>query len=145
MAGSVNRVILVGRLGKDPESRYTQQGVAITRFSLATDEQWTDKSGEKQRRTEWHNIVAWNKLGEICKKYLVKGKLVYVEGSLQTRSWETEGKKHYKTEVRADNMVMLSSAPSTSEEVSGGAPQPMPEAESAPEQPPEIGDDDVPF
>jgi single-strand DNA-binding protein len=150
MANSVNRVILVGRLGKDPESKFTQGGVQVTRFSLATDEQWTDKSGEKQRRTEWHNIVAWSKLGEICQKYLVKGKLVYIEGRLQTQSWDDqEGKKHTRTEIRADNMVMLSPAPpGAGAETGGGAPA-VRETEQAPapapESAPEIGDDDVPF
>ena len=109
MANSVNKVILVGRLGKDPEVKYTQAGVPVTRFTLATDESWKDQSGEKQQRTEWHNIVAWRKLAEICGQYLNKGKLVYVEGRLQTRSWEDkEGNKRYTTEIQADNMVMLS-------------------------------------
>ena len=109
MANSVNKVILVGRLGKDPEVKYTQTGVPVARFTLATDESWKDQSGEKQQRTEWHNIVAWRKLAEICGQYLNKGKLVYVEGRLQTRSWEDkEGNKRYTTEIQADNMVMLS-------------------------------------
>jgi single-strand DNA-binding protein len=146
MASSVNKVILVGRLGRDPETKYTQQGVPVAKFSLATDEQWTDKSGEKQRRTEWHNIVAWSKLAEICQKYLVKGKLVYIEGRLQTQSWDDqEGKKHSRTEIRADNMVMLSSAPGGGGEPGGGGGSPVRETEVVPEAAPEIGDDDVPF
>ena len=147
MASSVNKVILVGRLGRDPEMKYTPQGVPIAKFSIATDEQWTDKSGEKQRRTEWHNIVAWSKLAEICQKYLVKGKLIYIEGRLQTQSWDDqEGKKHSRTEIRADNMVMLSSAPGGGGgEAGGGSPQPIRESEPAPEPAPEINDDDVPF
>jgi len=147
MANSVNKVILVGRLGKDPEIKYTQQQVAIARFSLATDEQWTDKSGEKQRRTEWHNIVAWDKLAEICHKYLVKGKLVYIEGRLQTQTWEDKDKnKRTRTEIRADNMVMLSPATGagSASEMGGSAPA-VRETEAAPEAAPEIGDDDVPF
>src|SRR3989304_1563607 len=109
MANSVNKVILVGRLGKDPEVKYTQAGVPVARFTIATDESWKDQSGEKQQRTEWHNVVAWRKLAEICGQYLNKGKLVYVEGRLQTRSWEDkEGNKRYTTEIQADNLVMLS-------------------------------------
>jgi single-strand DNA-binding protein len=149
MANSVNKVILIGRLGKDPESKFTQGGVQVTRFSLATDEQWTDKSGEKQRRTEWHNIVAWSKLADICQRYLVKGKLVYIEGRLQTQSWDDqEGKKHTRTEIRADSMVMLSpAAGGASAEAGGGSPAVAREAEAAPEAAPapDIGDDDVPF
>lgn len=151
MASSVNKVILVGRLGRDPEVKYTQQQTPIARFSVATDEQWTDKNGEKQRRTEWHNIVAWGKLGEICQKYLTKGKLVYIEGRLQTQSWDDqEGKKHSRTEVRADSMVMLSPASGAGEMGGGTAPSgrsapAMPEAEPTPNAAPDIGDDDVPF
>jgi single-strand DNA-binding protein len=146
MANSVNKVILVGRLGKDPETKYTPQGTAVVKFPLATDEQWTDKNGEKQRRTEWHNIVAWNKLGEICQKYLVKGKLVYIEGRLQTRTWDDkDGKKHWWTEIRADSMVMLSSAPGGGGAMAGASPQATPEPEPAGEPAPEINDEDVPF
>ncbi|MGH9426527.1 MAG: single-stranded DNA-binding protein, partial [Terriglobia bacterium] len=98
MANSVNKVILVGRLGKDPELKYTQGGTPVVKFSLATDETWKDQSGEKQQRTEWHNVVAWRKLAEICGQYLNKGKLVYIEGKLQTRSWDDkEGHKRYTT------------------------------------------------
>lgn len=145
MANSVNKVILVGRLGRDPELKYTQQGTPVVKFSLATDEQWTDKNGEKQRRTEWHNIVAWSKLAEICQKYLVKGKLVFIEGRLQTQTWDDpEGKKHSRTEIRADSMVMLSPAAAATAE--GGVPaQPIREADSPADAGSEIGDDDVPF
>ena len=109
MANSVNKVILVGRLGKDPELKYTQGGIPVAKFSIATDETWKDQSSEKQQRTEWHNVVAWRKLAEICGQYLNKGKLVYIEGKLQTRSWDDkEGHKRYTTEVVADSMVMLS-------------------------------------
>ena len=109
MAGSVNRVILVGRLGKDPEIKSIPSGTTLAKFSLATDEKFTDRSGEKQERTEWHNIVAWGKLGEICGQYLKKGKLVYIEGSLRTDSWEDKesGQKKYRTEVIASAMTML--------------------------------------
>jgi single-strand DNA-binding protein len=106
---SVNKVILIGNLGKDPEIRTTPQGTSLARFSLATTSTWKDASGAKQERTEWHDIVAWEKLAQICGEYLHKGKMVYVEGSLQTRSWEDQnGQKRYKTEVKASNVVMLS-------------------------------------
>jgi single-strand DNA-binding protein len=111
MAKSVNKVILIGRLGRDPELKYTASGVPFCRFSIATDDVWNDKgSGERQERTEWHNIVAWDRLAEICNQYLTKGKQVYIEGSLQTREWDDqEGNKRKTTEVRARDMVMLSS------------------------------------
>ena len=88
MAGSVNKVILVGRLGKDPELRSIPSGTSVAKFSLATDDRFTDKAGEKQERTEWHNIVVWGKLAEICGQYLRKGRLVYIEGSIRTDSWD---------------------------------------------------------
>ncbi len=106
----VNKVILIGRLGKDPDVRYTPDGTMVTTFNLATDEQWKDKNGEKVQKTEWHRIVAWGKLAEICGNYLVKGKLVFVEGRIQTRSWEDkEGVKRFTTEIVASNMQMLDS------------------------------------
>ena len=109
MGKSINKVILVGRLGRDPELKYTASGTAFCRFSMATDDSWTDKgSGERTERTEWHNIVVWDKLAEICNNYLTKGRLVYIEGSLQTREWDDkEGVKRKTTEVRARDMVML--------------------------------------
>src|SRR6267142_1922199 len=109
MAKSVNKVILVGRLGRDPELKYTASGVPFCRFSMATDDVWNDKgSGERQERTEWHSIVAWDRLAEICNQYLTKGRLVYIEGSLQTREWDDqEGNKRKTTEIRAREMVML--------------------------------------
>jgi single-strand DNA-binding protein len=105
----INKVILVGRLGKDPEIRSTPSGQSVARFTVATDEKFTDKSGEKQERTEWHNIAAWGRLGEICGQYLRKGKLVYIEGSLRTDSWDDKetGQKRYKTEIVAREMKML--------------------------------------
>jgi single-strand DNA-binding protein len=106
----VNKAILIGRLGKDPEVRYTPDGTMVTNFNLATDEQWKDKSGEKVQKTEWHRIVAFGKLAEICGNYLVKGKLIFVEGRIQTRSWEDkEGVKRFTTEIIANNMQMLDS------------------------------------
>lgn len=108
MAGSVNKVILVGRLGQDPEVKFTQGGAAVANLRIATDETWKDQSGERQQRTEWHTVVAWRRLAEICGQYLSKGRLVYIEGKLQTRSWQDrEGNKRYSTEIQADNMVML--------------------------------------
>ncbi|HET8772177.1 MAG TPA: single-stranded DNA-binding protein [Thermoanaerobaculia bacterium] len=105
----INKVILVGRLGKDPEIRSTPQGNTVAKFTLATDERFTDRAGEKQERTEWHNIVAWGKLGEICGQYLKKGKLVYIEGSIRTDSWDDKesGQKKYRTEIVANTMKML--------------------------------------
>jgi len=106
----VNKVILVGRLGADPEVRYMQDGTMVTNFRLATDEQWKDKSGEKVQRTEWHRVVAFRKLAEICGNYLSKGRLVYIEGKMQTRSWEDkDGQKRFTTEIVASNMQMLES------------------------------------
>ncbi len=106
----INKAMLVGRLGKDPEVRYTPDGAMVTSFSLATDEQWKDKNGEKVQKTEWHKIVTFGKLAEICGNYLVKGKLIFIEGRIQTRSWDDkEGVKRYTTEIVANNMQMLDS------------------------------------
>ena len=106
----MNKVMLIGRLGKDPDVKYTPDGTMVTTFRLATDEQWKDKNGEKVQRTEWHQIVTYRKLAEICGNYLVKGKLVFIEGKIQTRSWEDkEGVKKYTTEIIASNMQMLDS------------------------------------
>ncbi len=108
---SINKVILIGNLGADPELRSTATGSTVANFSLATKEAWTGKDGNKEERTEWHRIVAWGRLGEICGEYLAKGKQVYVEGKLQTRSWEDrDGKKRYTTEVLAQTMQMLGPA-----------------------------------
>ena len=109
MAGSgVNKVILIGNLGKDPEVRYTPGGQAVANFSLATNESWTDKSGQKQERTEWHRIVVWGKVAELCGEYLSKGRQVYLEGKLQTREWNNkEGVKQQTTEVVASQVTFL--------------------------------------
>jgi single-strand DNA-binding protein len=108
---SVNKVILVGNLGKDPELRYTASGTAVCNFSLATTERYKDRDGNNQEKTEWHNIVVWRQLAEICGKYLTKGKQIYVEGKLQTRKWEDrDGNTRYTTEIVADQMQMLSRA-----------------------------------
>ena len=107
MAG-VNKVILVGNLGKDPEVRYLDNGVAVANFSLATTENYKNKAGERVSQTEWHNIVVWRGLAEVAEKYLKKGASVYIEGKIKTRKWEDkEGKTRYNTEILADNMTML--------------------------------------
>jgi len=107
---SVNKVILVGRLGRDPETRYTSGGQAVANFTLATDESYKDRSGERQKRTEWHRIVLWGKLAEIAQQYLKRGSLVYLEGSIQTRQWDDkrDGSKKQTTEVVANTLKMLS-------------------------------------
>ena len=119
MAG-VNKAILVGTLGGDPEIRYTQNGLAVVNFSLATSESWT-KDGEKHDKTEWHKVVAFGKLAEICGEYLVKGKQVYIEGRIQTRKWEDkEGTTRYTTEIVANQMTMLGSKGDRGDVPSGG-------------------------
>lgn len=108
MASGVNKVILIGRLGNDPEVRYTSNGGAVANFNMATNESWTDKQGQKQERTEWHKIVVWGKLGELCGQYLSKGRQAYVEGRLQTREWQDkEGNKRYTTEIVAQGVQFL--------------------------------------
>lgn len=142
---SVNKVILIGNLGKDPEIRTTPQGTSLARFSVATSTTWKDNSGAKQERTEWHDVVAWEKLAQICGEYLHKGKLVYVEGSLQTRSWEDQnGQKRSKTEIKANNVVMLSPRDAARAGAGGVGAGPEPrEASEVAETP--AYDDDVPF
>ncbi len=137
----INKVILVGHLGQDPEVRYTPSGVAVANFSIATSEEWTDKnSGEKQKRTEWHRIVAWRRLGEICGEYLHKGRQVYIEGRLQTRAWEDrDGNKRYTTEIIANQMQMLGSPADR-----GGRAQSMDERFPV-EEPITVPEDDIPF
>ena len=142
MAG-INKAIIVGRLGRDPELRYTPSGVAVANFSVATSEEWKDKdSGEKRERTEWHRIVAFARLGEICGEYLSKGRQVYVEGRIQTRDWEDQnGVKRYTTEIVANQMQMLggrdSAGPARPES------PPIPEYPGTPVTGPD--DDDIPF
>ncbi len=139
----VNKVILVGNLGSDPTMRHTPNGTAVVNFNIATTERFTTKDGEKDSRTEWHRVVAWARLAEICNDYLKKGKQVYIEGRLQTRSWEDQqGNKKYTTEVVANNMVMLGRAGDSPMEI---PPQDFPpEAEGA-AQTPSADDDDLPF
>lgn len=150
MARGVNKVILVGNLGKDPETSYTPSGQSVTKFSLATSRSYKDKNGELKEETEWHNIVAWGRTGEICQQYLTKGRPVFVEGRIQTRSWEDkEGKKRYTTEIIANEVVLLGGGRGE-----GGEPQARPAAAARPAPQrvadddfaqPEITDDDIPF
>ncbi|MBA4311224.1 MAG: single-stranded DNA-binding protein [Chlorobiaceae bacterium] len=138
MAGkSLNKVMLIGHLGKDPEVSYTASGVAVGKFSIATNESWKDQDGNLQERTEWHNIVAWRKLAEICGQYLKKGSKVYLEGRLQTRSWDDKntGVKRYTTEIVADNLIMLDTRGANSVE-----PDVSAQSEAAPPE-----KDDLPF
>ncbi len=141
MAG-VNKVILLGRLGADPEVRYTNTGTPVANFNIATSTNFTDKSGEKTERTEWHRIVAFGKLGEICGEYLAKGKQVYIEGRLQTRDWEDrDGNKRKTTEIVAGIMQMLGTA---GDQVRSGGSDlgPPPSNDSTPDINTE---DDIPF
>ena len=109
---SLNRVMIIGNLTRDPELRNTTTGQSVTNFSIATSSQWNDVNGQRQERTEFHSIVAWGKLAEICNQYLAKGRRVYIDGRLQTREWETpDGQKRQKTEIVAENMIMLDSRP----------------------------------
>jgi single-strand DNA-binding protein len=157
---SVNKAILVGRLGRDPETRFTSGGQAVANFTLATDETFKDRSGERQKRTEWHRIVLWGKLAEITQQYLKKGMLVYIEGRIQTRQWEDkrDGQKRTTTEIVANVMRMLTSR---AEGVAAGASAGSaarggrafdPDAEGGAALPdevggpgPEISDEDIPF
>ena len=159
MARGVNKVILIGNLGKDPETRYFPNGDAVTNATLATSESWTDKqSGEKKEHTEWHNISFRKKLAEIAGQYLKKGSKVYVEGSLRTRKWQDkEGKDRYTTEIIVNDMQMLDgkpgggSAPMDRESAGGGAPRgkpasaPIASAEASGGADKNFEDDDIPF
>ncbi|MBI5233428.1 MAG: single-stranded DNA-binding protein [Deltaproteobacteria bacterium] len=138
MAG-VNKVILVGNLGSDPEIRYAPTGVAIANFRIATTETFTNKDGQKQSKTEWHRVVVFRKLAEICGEYLSKGKQVYIEGKIQTRQWQDrDGNKRYTTEIVANTMQMLGPASDKQKD--------MPSAPAAVDEPPPIDEtEDVPF
>lgn len=140
----VNKVILIGNLGRDPEVRYTKSGTSVATLNVATSESWTDQNGQKQERTEWHRVVAWSKLADIAKEYLTKGNQVYIEGKLQTRSWDDrDGNKRYTTEVKADQMVMLGGRRGDPSEKDGYSSSP-PGPEESPE-PFNATEDDVPF
>lgn len=158
---SVNKAILVGRLGRDPETRYTSGGQAVANFTLATDESFKSRSGERQKRTEWHRIVLWGKLAEIAQQYLKKGTMVYIEGRIQTRQWEDkrDGQKKQTTEIVANVMRMLSSraegaAAGAGAGMGGGASAHSADADfegaggagdDAGFGGPEISDEDIPF
>lgn len=155
MAG-INKAILIGNLGKDPELRYTPSGQGVASFSLATTEQYNDKNGQKQKRTEWHNIIAWGKLGELANQYLRKGRPAYIEGRIETRSWDDkDGVKKYRTEINASVIQFLGagagpggddadSVPPPSEQypASSGAPR---SNASVAEQSAPVVEDDLPF
>ncbi len=146
---SLNKVMLIGNLGRDPEVRFTPDGSPVASFSIATGETWTDKSGNRQERTEWHNIVAWNKLADLAKRYLSKGRQVYIEGRIRTREWDDrDGNKRRTTEIIATQMVLLGSRPQGAEGVSQ-SPQPIQrDAPAGMEQgvgDTGITDDDIPF
>lgn len=138
MSRSLNKVQLIGNLGKDPELKYTPSGVAVATFSIATSESWKDQEGNQQEKTEWHNIVAWRKLAEIVGEYLKKGKKVYIEGKLQTRNYEKDGVKRYITEIVADQLIMLDGGGGGKSSGGSTASEAVPMAD-APK------DDDLPF
>lgn len=144
MAGSVNRVILVGNLGADAELRYTGGGMAVANFRLATTEVWKDKDGQKQEQTEWHRVSLWGKMAEAVAQYLTKGKQVYVEGRIQTRKWQDkEGQDRYSTEIKADKVTLLGGG-------GGGGARSQADRDEHAHQPAPAGpdfpdSDDVPF
>lgn len=143
MAG-LNKVMLIGNLGRDPEVRYTQGGTPVANFPLATNEAWTDQAGERKERTEWHRIVVWGKQAEIAGEYLRKGRQVYVEGSLQTREWtDRDGNKRYTTEVKALRFQMLGSRADEPVPIEAPAEDRTDAAESARDG--YATDDDIPF
>jgi single-strand DNA-binding protein len=152
---NLNKVMLIGRLGRDPEIRYTNSGSAVANFSMATTDTWKDKQGQKQERTEWHNIVAWGRLADFSQNYLKKGKLIYVEGRLQTRDWtDKENVKHYKTETVANTINFMEKlGDSQGQGAPSGAPGPYEDpGPQDPGPPADTGDaqgayveDDIPF
>ena len=138
---SVNKVILLGNLGRDPEVRFTQGGTPVANFTMATTDRWSDPSGEKKEKTEWHRVVVWGKQAEIAGEYLRKGRPVFIEGSLQTREWtDREGNKRYTTEVRAQRLQLLG-RPDDRGASAGGPPA----EEAPPEAPGGFAEDDIPF
>jgi single-strand DNA-binding protein len=148
---SVNKVILVGRLGRDPETRYTSSGQAVCNFTLATDETYKDRAGERQKRTEWHRIVVWAKQAEIAQQYLHKGSLIYLEGRIQTRQWDDrEGQKRTTTEIVATNFRMLGGRGDASAAAAGAGGAPDTDVQSSSRAgdemaAPEPSDEDIPF
>lgn len=147
---SLNKVMIIGRLGQDPELKYTPGGAAVCNFSVATSESWTDKSGQKQEKTEWHRIVVWGKLAELCNQYLGKGRQAFIEGKLQTRSWDDkEGQKRYTTEIMANTVQFLDSKQTASGTTAADKPATTTEATNAPaynlEAQDQFASDDIPF
>ena len=149
--GSVNKVILVGNLGRDAEIRYTSGGTAVATLSLATTDIWTDKGGQRQEKTEWHRVVLWGKTAETLQEYLLKGRQIYVEGRLQTRQWDDrDGNKRYTTETRADRVVLLGGRGGGPGGGGGGGmsrgdDQGHPAGSPGPGEPSELTEDDIPF
>jgi single-strand DNA-binding protein len=145
--GSVNKVILVGNLGRDAELRYTPGGSAVATLNMATTEVWNDKQGQKQEKTEWHRVILWGKQAESLQEYLTKGKQIYVEGRLQTRQWDDkDGNKRYTTEIKADRITLLGGGGGRGGSYSGGADRGGPSTAASDEAPIEpITDDDIPF
>ena len=145
MAGYMNKVILIGNLGRDPEGAKTNNGNNVSHFSIATTERYTDKQGQRQEQTEWHNIVCWGKLAEIASQYLKKGSSVCVEGKITTRTWDKEGVTQYKTEIVASGFQMLDGLPQQQQQTQqnsggfGGSPAPMPQQQGLPKE------DELPF
>ena len=147
MARGVNKVILVGNLGKDPEIRYMPNGNAVANLTLATSESWKDKqTGDQQEKTEWHRIVMFRRLAEVAGEYLKKGSQVYIEGKLQTRKWQDkEGQDRYTTEIVADNMLLLGSKPKAAAPKAEGFRKPIPASEIPPQTIDDFEQDDIPF
>jgi single-strand DNA-binding protein len=148
--GSVNKVFLIGNLGRDAEQRHTPNGTAVSNFTLATTDMWTDKSGQRQERTEWHRVVVWDRQAESLQPYLTKGKQICVEGRLQTRDWnDRDGNKRSTTEIRADRITLLGSRGGDSGGGSGGGSGQHERHESSAgdgeSAPPELTEDDIPF
>lgn len=142
--GSVNKVILVGNLGRDAELRYTPGGAPVATLNLATTEVWNDKSGQRQEKTEWHRVVLWGRTAESLTEYLVKGKQVYVEGRLQTRQWDDkDGNKRYTTEIRGDRVVLLGAGGGGRSGTAAGRSETAGTVETA--ETSELTDDDIPF
>lgn len=147
MARDLNKVMIIGRLGLDPEMRFTASGAPVTTFRVAAGRQWRDANGESHDETEWFSVVAWNKLAEICNQYLAKGARVYVEGRLQTRSWEDQqsGQTRYKTEVIASDMIILDGRQGRDDDYAPPRDAPRPPRGGPQPPPPDIGDEDIPF
>lgn len=142
---SLNKVMLIGNLGADPEVRYTSGGTAVANFRIATTETWNNKEGERQERTEWHRIVVWGKQGENCGAYLQKGRSIHVEGRIQTRQWEDrEGNQRYSPEVVADRVTFLGSRDGSSAG-DGESRRPQPNTQRRDDGPPPLDDSDIPF